>query len=94
MDIGFVWDETKYKNTLVKHNIQFYEMVSAFYDPVGYEMPDPAEHEDRWLWVGRTHQGRVLVIIYTEEDLPLYRIVTTFDAQGRWLNEYHKTTEI
>jgi len=88
MDIGFVWDQAKYKTVVKKHNVRFYEVVSAFDDPEGYEMPGSVEHEDRWIWVGQTHQGRVLTIVYTEEDIPLYRIVTAFDAEGRWLNEY------
>jgi uncharacterized DUF497 family protein len=30
MDIGFVWDETKYQAVRKKHHVQFYEVVSAF----------------------------------------------------------------
>ncbi len=54
MDIGFVWDEIKYQAVVNKHNVHFYEVVAAFDDPDGYEFSDPAEHEDRWLWIGRT----------------------------------------
>jgi len=90
MDIGFVWDETKYRTVTKKHDVRFHEVVSAFDDPAGYELPDPADYEDRWLWVGQTHQGRLLAIVYTEEDLPLYRIVTAFDAEGRWSDEYRR----
>ena len=89
MDIGFVWDEDKYQEVEKKHHVQFYEVVSAFDDPNGYETPDPAGYEDRWLWVGTTAAGRVLAIIYSEEDLPLYRLITAFDAEGRFLDEYH-----
>ncbi len=89
MDIGFVWDEDKYEVVRRQHHVKFYEVVSAFDDPNGYEVPDPAGHEDRWMWVGRTAQGRILAAIYSEEDLPLYRLITAFDAEGRWLNEYH-----
>jgi len=90
MDIGFVWDETKYKNGLKEHNVKFYEVVSAFDDPNGYEVADPAKHEDRWLWVGRTPWDRLLIIVYTEQNLPLYRIITAFDAKGRWVDEYYQ----
>lgn len=94
MDIGFVWDDSKYKSVIKKHDIRFYEVVSAFDDQDGYELPDPSEHEERWMWVGRTHWNRVLVIVYTEQDLPLYRIITAFDAEGRWLNVYHQRERI
>ena len=88
MDIGFVWDETKYQAVVKEHNVQFYEVVAAFDDIDGYEVPDPADHEDRWLWVGRTPWDRLLIIVYSEQDLPLYRIITAFDAEGRWIDEY------
>jgi len=90
MDIGFVWDEDKYQTTFERHNVRFYEVVSAFDDPNGYEIPDPAGHEDQWMWVGQTVNRRVLVVIYSEEDLPLYRLITAFDAEGRWLDEYYQ----
>lgn len=90
MDIGFIWNEDKYKAVVKKHNVKFYEVVSAFDDPNGYEIPDPAGHEDRWMWVGRTVNNRMLVVIYSEEDLPLYRLITTFDVEGRWIDEYYK----
>ena len=49
MDLGFVWDETKYKTVVKEHKVYFYEVVAAFDDPNGYEVSDPAQHEDRWL---------------------------------------------
>ncbi len=89
MDIGFVWDETKYKTVVKEHNVKLYEVVAAFDDPIGYEMPGRTEHEDRWFWIGRTPWDRLLMIVYTEQDLPLFRIITAFDAEGRWVDEYY-----
>ena len=88
MDIGFVWDEDKYREVQKEHQVWFYETVSAFDDPDGYEVPDPAGHEDRWMWVGSTAGGRILALVYSEEALPLYRLITAFDAAGRWLDAY------
>ena len=88
MDIGFVWDEKKYKEVQKKHNVQFYEVVQVFDDPDGYEVPDPRGHEDRWMQIGKTLCGRVLSIICSEEDLPLYRLITAFDAERRFVDEY------
>ncbi len=90
MDIGFVWDETKYQAAIEKHNIRFHEVVSAFDDPLGYETLDPSGYEERWVWVGQTHGARILAIVYSEEELPLYRIITAFDAVRRWLDEYYQ----
>ncbi len=57
MDIGFVWDEQKYQRVLQTHQVKFYEVVSAFDDLNGYELPDPAEHEGRWLLIGQPSGG-------------------------------------
>lgn len=90
MDIGFVWDESKYQLVIEKHDVKFDEVVSVFDDPKGYETPDPSGYEDRWVLVGQTRSGRVLNVVYSEEELPLYRIITSYDAEGRWLDEYHQ----
>lgn len=89
MDIGFVWDEVKYQAVITKHNVKFYEVVSAFDDPNGFESFDPVQNEDRWLWVGKTFNARLLIVVYTEQDFPLYRIITAYDAERSWLDEYY-----
>jgi uncharacterized DUF497 family protein len=90
MDIGFVWDEIKYQAVVKKHHVHFYEVVAAFDDPHGYDSIDPNGHEDRWFWIGRTPWDRLLYIVYSDQELPLYRIITAFDAEGRWIDEYYK----
>lgn len=65
-------------------------MVSAFDDEQGYEVPDPAGHDDRYLMVARTTTDRTLIVVFSEEELPLYRIITAFEAEGRWLDEYRQ----
>ncbi len=90
MDIGFIWDEDKYKEVQKRHNVQFYEVVSAFDDPNGYEIPDPAGHEDRRMWIGITAGGRVLAIVFSDEELPIYRLITAFDAERKLSDEYYR----
>ena len=34
--------------------------------------------------------NRLLVIVYTDEDLPLYRTIMAFDAEGRLHDEYYQ----
>ena len=94
MDIGFIWDTNKYQEVQRKHNVQFYEVVSAFDDPNGYEITDPTGHEDRRMWIGTTASGRVLAIIFSDEDLPIYRLITAFDAERRLLHEYYRRSGI
>ena len=90
MDIGFVWDEDKYQEVQRRHNVQFYEVVSAFDDPNVQVLPDPQGHGDRWMLVGKTAGGRILSVICSDEEAPLQRLITAFDASGEVLNEYYK----
>ncbi|MGH9935391.1 MAG: BrnT family toxin [Blastocatellia bacterium] len=89
MDVGYVWDETKYQTVVKEHNVKFYEVVAAFEDPDGFEEASLIEHENRWLWVGKTLWDRLLIIVFTDQDLPLYRIITAYDANERWVEEYY-----
>jgi hypothetical protein len=42
------------------------------------------------MYIGKTHWDRLLAVIFTEQDLPLYRIITAYDAEGRWIDEYNQ----
>ena len=89
-DYGFVWSQEKYRRVIREHDVRFFEVVSVFDDQLCCEFPDPQEYADRWVLVGRSSTDRVLAVVYSEEELPLYRIITAFEAEGPLLDEYHK----
>jgi len=64
----FEWDEKKARGNLKKHGVSFDETVSIFRDPLSITVADPAhsETEYRFLDVGMSDQGRLLVVSYTE----------------------------
>jgi len=39
---------------------------------------------------GQAVTKRILAVIYSEDEVPLYRLITAFEAEGRWLDEYHR----
>lgn len=88
MDTGYVWDEDKYNRTRKKHGIVFGEVVDACENKSAIHTADPGDNLNRRMAVGGTRSGRVLQVIYTDEDAPLIRIITAFDASERWENEY------
>ena len=64
----FDWDEEKAKSNLAKHGISFDEAASVFDDPLFLTFADP-EHslqEQRFLIMGESARGRLLVISYTD----------------------------
>jgi len=64
----FEWDEEKAAANLAKHNVSFDEAKTVFDDPlyVDFYDPDHSSEEHRYLIVGQSRQGRVLIVSYTE----------------------------
>jgi uncharacterized protein len=67
MDIDFDWDPDKAKSNLQKHGITFEEAATVMRDPRAMNMfdPDHSESEDRWITLGLSGSGRLLVVCHT-----------------------------
>jgi len=66
--LRFVWDRDKAAANLRKHGVAFDEAATTFGDPLSITIPDP-EHsigEQRWLLLGQSIAGRLLVVAHTE----------------------------
>ncbi len=66
----FEWDTVKAKSNSEKHGVSFSEAVTVFGDPLEVTIPDPdhSDGETRFLSLGCTEQGRLLVVSYTERE--------------------------
>lgn len=66
---SFEWDAKKARENLRKHNISFPEATSIFLDPLSITVPDPqhSSAEHRYIAIGLSGQGRLLVLVYTEQ---------------------------
>jgi len=64
----FEWDREKEKRNIKKHAISFDEAVTVFYDPISatFHDPDHSITEDRFIHVGYSPQGRLLVVSHTD----------------------------
>ncbi len=64
----FEWDDNKAERNLSKHRVSFEEAKTVFDDPlyIDFYDPDHSEDEERYLIVGESNQGRVLIVSYTE----------------------------
>ena len=62
------WDKKKAAGNLAKHNVSFDEAKTVFDDPfyVDFYDPDHSYDEHRYLIVGESNQGRLLIVSYTE----------------------------
>jgi uncharacterized protein len=74
----FEWDDNKAATNSSKHGISFEEAKTVFKDPlyVDFYDPDHSEGEERYLIVGQSNRGRLLIVSYTERR-NLIRIIST-----------------
>jgi len=54
----------------VKHDVTFDESKTIFNDPFAITVSDPdhSDEEERWLDIGLSAEGRLLVVWYTERN--------------------------
>lgn len=64
----FEWDENKAARNLLKHEVSFEEAKTVFKDPlyVDFYDPDHSNEEDRYLIVGESNRGRLLILSYAQ----------------------------
>jgi uncharacterized DUF497 family protein len=64
----FDWDEEKAEANLAKHGVTFAEAKTIFDDPlyVDFYDPDHSQDEHRYIMIGLSEQGRLLLASYTE----------------------------
>jgi uncharacterized DUF497 family protein len=66
----FEWDEEKAAANLTKHRVSFDEAKTVFDDSryVDFYDPDHSFDEHRYIIIGKSGQGRLLIVSYTERD--------------------------
>jgi hypothetical protein len=66
----FRWDVRKDRINQRKHRVTFHEAATVFEDPLSFTFSDPdhSAHEERFLTIGMSRTGRILVIAHTEYD--------------------------
>ncbi|MCA1620277.1 MAG: BrnT family toxin [Acidobacteria bacterium] len=64
----FEWDKEKAEANLGKHRVSFEEARTVFADPlyVDFYDPDHSFDEHRYIIIGESRQGRLLIVSYTE----------------------------
>ena len=66
--MNFEWDEEKARGNLEKHGVAFQEAQTVFNDPlyVDFYDPDHSFDEHRYIIIGASQQGRLLIVSYAE----------------------------
>ena len=90
--IRFEWDERKNKANRKKHGIWFEETQQLFDDPNAIRYYDLAhsDKEDRFILLGQSGSGRLLVVVHCERGDNLIRIISARKATKKEERAYEK----
>jgi len=68
MPLRFTWNPRKALSSQRKHRVSFPEATTAFADPLSVTIPDPDHSvgEQRFLLVGMTAVGHLVVVAHSE----------------------------
>jgi uncharacterized DUF497 family protein len=86
---GFEWDKTKAASNVGKHGVTFNEASTVFDDKLAvlrYD-PDHSEDEERYLLIGRSAIGRLLLVSHTDREDGT-RIISAREATPRERRSY------
>jgi uncharacterized protein len=99
MNLIFEWDEEKAWMNLQKHRIGFEEARTLFGDPLLVTFRDEhhSRDEDRYISIGNSSQGRVLLVVHTDreehEDALVIRIISCRKATASERHRYEEGNE-
>lgn len=85
-EVQFDWHAEKARVNAAKHGVTFDEAATVFRDPAAMLTPDPdhsTDAEDRWVLLGRSSRARLLVVVHTEIDAQMIRIISARRATTR-----------
>ena len=87
----FEWDAKKAASNARKHGVTFEEASSAFGDPLALLMPDPDHSldEERYLLLGASNQGRIVVVAFAERP-PRTRLISARQATRQERTRYEE----
>jgi hypothetical protein len=80
----FEWDRKKAERNRRTHGVSFDEAVTVFYDPLAATVDDPdhSVEEERFITIGFSARGRLMVVSHTEREGAL-RIISARRVTAR-----------
>lgn len=87
--MDFEWDDDKAEANERKHGVSFTEAETVFADQLaltGYD-PDHSDEEDRYITMGTSIDGRLLVVAHTDRNDRI-RIISARKASRKERRDY------
>ena len=91
MSLEFSWDPKKAVDNLGKHGVSFEEASTAFGDPLSITVDDPdhSENEARFILVGQSFMGKLLIVVHSELEEGI-RLISAREATLRERRTYEQ----
>jgi hypothetical protein len=88
-ELAFEWDDRKAASNLAKHRVSFVEASTVFGDPRALTVHDPdhSDEEDRFVTVGFSDRGRLLMISHADREERI-RIISARKATSREAEDF------
>jgi uncharacterized protein len=91
LDVRIGWDPGKVKANLRDHDVGFPEAATVLEDELALTREDPDAHgEQRFITLGSSGLGNLLVIVYTYREPDIIRIISAWKANKRQRLQYAK----
>ena len=92
MPLSFEWDKKKARSNAKKHGVTFDEASTVFGDGFSLTIRDPvhSEVEERFVTIGSSHRGKLVVVVHTERGDNI-RIISARPANRREPKAYEET---
>ena len=87
----FEWDPGKAAQNRRKHRVSFHEAATVFGDPLTltYQDPDHSVHEQRFITVGMSSAGQLLIVAHADSGDRI-RIITARKTTRRERSHYEE----
>ena len=85
------WNPGKAKSNFDKHGVSFSEAVTALADDFAMTREDPdCSDEQRFITLGLSATGQMLVVVYTHREAGILRIISAWRANKTQRTCYEK----
>lgn len=92
--MNLAWDPEKAAANLTKHGVSFGEAATVFEDRLAATFEDRhhSQSEQRWITIGSSRRRRLLVVVHTETEDEMIRIISARVATTRERHAYTEAT--
>ncbi len=92
--MSYEWDPAKARANFAKHGVRFADAATVLEDDLALTIRDASsEDEERWITLGRSLLGHLVVVVYTwrKDNVRLISARPATAREKRQYEEHHET---